>query len=37
MPKLFLSVRITENFFTNEEINKIEKELKKYNLSLIHI
>ncbi|PRX17488.1 hypothetical protein BX659_1517 [Orenia metallireducens] len=31
MPKLFLSVRITENFFTNEEINKIEKELKKYN------
>jgi hypothetical protein len=31
MPKLFLSVRITENFFTSEEINKIENELQSYN------
>lgn len=30
MSKLFLSVRITENFFTNEEINKIERELENY-------
>ena len=31
MCKLFLSVRITKNFFTPDEISKIRKELKFFN------
>lgn len=33
MPKLFLSVRITESFFTNEEITKIKNKLSTDNKS----
>jgi len=33
MSKLFLSVRITENFFTNEEIDKIKNKLTTNNKS----
>lgn len=33
MSKLFLSVRITENFFTNEEIIKIKDKLNTNNKS----
>ena len=33
MPKIFLSTRVTENFFSDEEIELIKKELQKFSKS----